>query len=1140
MIDEEGVTGGDLQEAAEQADQGQHIRSDALPENCRDALSEVDSRYVLDIVSAWDDQLEDFQNRARELRTAHDEELGSISAAANARIATVRSTTKQELAVIDKKAPWARLDKIDLTQADSEIELGGALKLERFKEHYWKFGLAALVAGWIALGSFVVGLATGLAAMAGYAAVLRSKYNETIGEKKRIFFAGEDAITELNRECEAAIDDCAERIRPSRETLIAEWREKCDSLALDIGEVHIQIEDIIERANGRFSPFSPNDPLHYTDIPLDEQVTFRLGQAVQLAPNELEEELASWLKVTEQPATLGIDFPEFFDLADKRALIVHGQNEPASKASHNILGNVMSRILRQLPPGKATFTLFDPLGLGANFASFLRLQDFSDALINGTVWTGRDQIRRQLEDLIGHVENVTQRYLRADYPDIESYNRDAGEIAEPYRFLVVCDFPEGFGEDSIRDLLRLVQNGPRCGIHTLLYWNHTDKQTYGLNEAEFLPFGLHVNKGEDDLIFLTWNAHDPEKRSQLIVHLDAPEDASQVKRLVDSFGANAVEAMKVEIPFDRLFGLAKIGKEWWSESARDGISAPLGPIGAKKALTITFDSKLSHNALIVGRPGSGKSNLLHVFISMVTHRYSPDEVELYLIDFKKGVEFKDYANSALPHARVIAVESEREFGISVLRALDKEMTTRSELFKQTDGAESIGEYRKRKPDARMPRAVLIVDEFQEFFTKEDKIKEEAALLFDRIVRQGRSFGVHVILGTQSLSNSGLSRSTIDQIPIRIALQCSETDSRLILSDDNIAARGLSRPGEALYNDKGGLVEGNRQFQVAIFPSDERKAQLADLAGEVARRGWDGDPPRIFEGHESASLGTCKPLREFRPAKVASALKCWLGEPVSLDDPVFVELPPQAGRNMLVVAREERQAVDVMLSALASLTTQLPPRDLEINIVDLTTADAEWAEFPEAFRDAMPHSISVCGKHELRDLLPSLADVVSARQAKAEAKTEARAASGQRKILVLLGAHRARDLRMKTDSGSFFSLDQPAAETGPDLSGLLRTIIADGPDHGVHTFLWIDSIANLERILDRRLLDEFGIRVSGALPDKDSHYLFDNQIAAQIAHPNRMVKYDDERVGVFNMFRPYKVPSEDFFDQLRATLFEAAE
>lgn len=133
---------------------------------------------------------------------------------------------------------------------------------------------------------------------------------------------------------------------------------------------------------------------------------------------------------------------------------------------------------------------------------------------------------------------------------------------------------------------------------------------------------------------------------------------------------------------------------------------------------------------------------------MVCNRYSPDEVELYLVDFKKGVEFKDYADVFLPHAKVIVVESEREFGISVLRAIDKEMTVRSELFKHAR-VENIGDFRRTKPDARMPRGVLIVDEFQEFFTREDKIKTEALLLFDRIVRQGRSFGIHVMLGTQS-------------------------------------------------------------------------------------------------------------------------------------------------------------------------------------------------------------------------------------------------------------------------------------------------------------------------------------------------------------------------------------------------------
>ena len=55
-----------------------------------------------------------------------------------------------------------------------------------------------------------------------------------------------------------------------------------------------------------------------------------------------------------------------------------------------------------------------------------------------------------------------------------------------------------------------------------------------------------------------------------------------------------------------------------------------------------------------------------MLITNLALRYSPDEVELYLVDFKKGVEFKAYARAGLPHARVVAIESEREFGLSVL------------------------------------------------------------------------------------------------------------------------------------------------------------------------------------------------------------------------------------------------------------------------------------------------------------------------------------------------------------------------------------------------------------------------------------------------------------------------------------------
>ena len=61
--------------------------------------------------------------------------------------------------------------------------------------------------------------------------------------------------------------------------------------------------------------------------------------------------------------------------------------------------------------------------------------------------------------------------------------------------------------------------------------------------------------------------------------------------------------------------------------------------------------------------------------------------------------------------------------------------------------------------------------------------------------------------------------------VRIALQCSDSDAHLILSEENTAARLLARPGEAIYNDANGLLEGNHPFQVVWLPDGERDAHL---------------------------------------------------------------------------------------------------------------------------------------------------------------------------------------------------------------------------------------------------------------------------------------------------------------------------
>src|SRR5438045_8922915 len=66
------------------------------------------------------------------------------------------------------------------------------------------------------------------------------------------------------------------------------------------------------------------------------------------------------------------------------------------------------------------------------------------------------------------METVIQKYLRNEYETIDEYNAQAGELAEPYRYLVIADFPVAFEGDSFRRLASIATSGARCGVYTLV------------------------------------------------------------------------------------------------------------------------------------------------------------------------------------------------------------------------------------------------------------------------------------------------------------------------------------------------------------------------------------------------------------------------------------------------------------------------------------------------------------------------------------------------------------------------------------------------------------------------------------------------------------------------------------------------
>ncbi|MCB9852342.1 MAG: cell division protein FtsK [Phycisphaerales bacterium] len=806
------------------------------------------------------------------------------------------------------------------------------------------------------------------------------------------------------------------------------------------------------------------------------------------------------LVATRTPAMLA--FPE-------RGSLLLRYARDARDVANAALQTVMARLLTTIPPGRAHFTIIDPVGLGQAFAGFMHLADYDDAMIGGRIWTEGQQIEQQLTDLTNHMENVIQKYLRNEYETIDEYNQQAGELAEPYRFLVVANFPSNFSEESVRRLTSIVASGSRCGVYTLISHDVRMQLPKELSTRDLVGEGVYVVQSDDGEF--VW-------RDEIYKHfpltLDAPPPESTLTSLMHRIGAAAKESGKVEVPFT---SVAPKPEERWTRSAQHGIETPFGRSGATRLQSLSLGKGVAQHVLIAGKTGSGKSSLLHAIVTSAVLWYSPDEVELYLVDFKKGVEFKTYATHALPHARAIAIESDREFGLSVLQRLDEEMNRRGELFRRA-GVQDIAGYRETADAITMPRTLLVIDEFQVFFSEDDKLAQDAAMLLDRLVRQGRAFGMHVILGSQTLGGAtGLARSTIGQMAVRIALQCSEADSQLILDDTNPAARLLTRPGQAIYNDAGGLAEGNSPFQTAWLPDRERDGLLNQVNAMADAIHFEReDPIIVFEGSAPGDLSKNLPLQRLLkspPAVPIAEPKAWLGEAIEIKEPTNVVFRRQSGMNLLLVGQRDDAAMGIVAASITGLGAQMrggsgaiylldgsPQEDSQPNGMKLALADLSIDKQDVAWRD-----VGGC--------MEGLAAEVRRRHA-----SDAGNADGLAPIfLVIYGLQRYRMLRKREDEfGLSVSADASQSDPGRDFAEVLR----EGPPVGVHVIAWCDTPTAAERTLDRASMREFDHRVLFQMSATDSSNLIDSPIANRLGLYRAI--YRSEEQGVLEKFRPYGV------------------
>jgi hypothetical protein len=794
--------------------------------------------------------------------------------------------------------------------------------------------------------------------------------------------------------------------------------------------------------------------------------------------------------------------------------ILFEANKTGHEEAVRAINNIIYRVFATTPPGKLMVTIFDPVGLGQNFASLMHLADYEESYINSRIWTQTAQFEEKLAELNDHMEKIIQMYLRNEYATITEYNAEAGAVAEKYHFLVIASFPANFSETAARRLRNIAASGARCGVYTFIHWDSRIAAPQDFVPDELRKNSVCLVKGDAGFDLAGW------RPPGVKLVLDTPPLDEFATQFLHQVGQTSKNSTRVEVPFEQV---APPDAGIWTEETTEELRVPIGRSGATKFQYLAIGKGTRQHTLIAGKTGSGKSTLFHIIITNLALRCSPEQVEFYLVDFKKGVEFKCYGSRKLPHAKVVAIESDREFGLSVLQRVDEELRRRGDLFRKV-GAQDIAGYKRAGGTEPMPRTLLMIDEFQEFFVEEDRVSQGAAVLLDRIVRQGRAFGIHVLLGSQTLGGAyTLARATIGQMVIRIALQCNEADAYLIMDQDNAAPRLLSRPGEGIYNDTAGSIEGNSPFQAVWLPDVVRDAALKKVRDRADKMPNEYPGPIVFEGNAPADVRDNLPLRmasESVPVAPPAQARVWLGAPNSIKGPTEAVFVRQSGGNLLVVAQSEERACTVLAVALVSLSAQFPREAARFILFDNTPAGFTQREFLQHAADALPQEITWANNGNLPEIMSGLEE---------ELKRRGENASGPTPEIFLLiqGIHNFKKFRQEDE----FNFSASASESSP--AAILLSLITEGPARGIHIIVTCDTYNNVNRYLGRKALSEFEMRVVFQMSATDSASLIDAPNASTLGL-HRALFYN-EREGSLETFRPYAQPDNGWFEETRRRL-----
>jgi hypothetical protein len=579
---------------------------------------------------------------------------------------------------------------------------------------------------------------------------------------------------------------------------------------------------------------------------------------------------------------------------------------------------------------------------------------------------------------------------------------------------------------------------------------------------------------------------------------------------------------------------------WWTGDATDGLGVPVGRTDGRQVASLWFDQAQGGLA-VTGPSGSGVGTFLRTIVDGLAVIYPPQEWQALLVGVGSRQPFTGYGVTRLPHARLVTSEADRELALSVLEATVAIVDRRRERLLRAGTARLGLSGHRQQTGERVPRLVLAVDGVADLLwpggqrpgdgdatdglgpggadpsgrgrgdggqaQPVDALGAQASELLARLADDGPAHGVHLLLADRVAN-----REQQAALRARLPHGLGTTVHLGVPSDPDLPWTA----GDAAFVDRGGEV--TTPFRVAFSLPHERSVTADELLEQAAERGFTATP-QVYRGDQGAELppaGLTSLAGDDARQGERRTPRLLVGEPVGLGTPVEVLLRRQEGANLLVVGESAALGQGALFSSLASAVVG-HGRHLEAwaldfmplaPLVDAGADDGSEAGFAAATRAlGSPAQLRVGRRRSLAKYLDQVHRLVQDRLVDGEH-------DGPPRLLVISGLGRARDFDPRANATGIDGLDPVE---------VLAAILRDGPEVGVHSLVWCESVDALHRRLGPDGLREFGIRIGAAMEEEPSVTLLDTPDAVRLK-PHQALLYDESR-GRLVKFRPYELPPQ---------------